>query len=259
MSSVLLALLVCMLPSYKPVYPSASFAPDTRCYELRTYTAAPGKLDDLLARFRNHTVKLFEKHGITNVGYWLPVDNKDNKLIYMVSFPSREARDAAFKEFGADPEWQKAYKESEANGKLLDKAPESLLLAATDYSPEIKKPGTKPAAEERSFELRIYKAAPGKLADLNARFRDHTVGLFTKHGMVNFGYWTPVDKAQGAEDTLVYLLIHKSKEAAGQSWRAFVSDPEWTAARDASEKNGKLLERAPESIYLKPTDFSPVR
>src|ERR1041385_5130867 len=94
-------------------------SPETRLYELRTYFASPGKLDDLQARFRDHTVKLFEKHGIKNIGYWVPIDNKENKLIYMVSFPSREAREASFKEFGADPEWQKVYKESEANGKLV--------------------------------------------------------------------------------------------------------------------------------------------
>src|SRR5436309_15468687 len=96
-------------------------SPDTRCYELRTYFAAPGKLEPLLARFRDHTMKLFEKHGITNIGYWAPADNKENKLIYMISFPSREARDLAFREFGADPEWQRVYKESEANGKLVEK------------------------------------------------------------------------------------------------------------------------------------------
>jgi hypothetical protein len=258
MCSMILALILCVTPCSIPANVPVTATIDTRCYELRTYTAAPGKLDDLLARFRNHTVKLFEKHGMTNVGYWLPVDNKENKLIYLLSFPNREARDAAFKEFGADPEWQKAYKESEANGKLVDKV-DSLLLTPTDYSPEIKKPKGEPAKAERSFELRIYKAASGKLADLNARFRDHTVGLFAKHGMVNFGYWTPMEKSRGAEDTLVYLIVHKSREVASESWRGFVSDPDWAKARDASEKNGKLLEKAPESIFMKPTDFSPAR
>ena len=108
-------------------------SPDTRCYELRTYYAAPGKLDSLLARFRDHTMKLFEKRQITNIGYSVPADNKDD-FIYMIAFPSREARDPAFKEFGADPEWQRVYKESEANGKLVDKI-NSLLLTAADSPP----------------------------------------------------------------------------------------------------------------------------
>src|SRR5216117_2392311 len=64
---------------------------DSRCFELRVYYAAPGKLDDLNARFRNHTMKIFEKHGMSNIGYWMPLDNPDHKLIYMISFPSRDA------------------------------------------------------------------------------------------------------------------------------------------------------------------------
>src|SRR5262249_40893157 len=92
---------------------------DTRVYELRTYYAAPDKLDALNDRFREHTVRLFEKHGITNVGYWVPVDNPDNKLIYLLSYPSREAREKSWQEFLADPDWQKAQKDSEVNGKLV--------------------------------------------------------------------------------------------------------------------------------------------
>ena len=254
-SLLLFALLLQHLAA-QPIAPLKTAAPDSRCYEIRTYTAAPGKLEELLARFRNHTVKLFEKHGITNIGYWVPQDNKENKLIYMIAFLNRDDRDKRFGEFGADPEWQRVYKESEANGKLVEKV-ESLMLKATDYTPEIKPVKDKTSAEPRSFELRIYKAAPDKLGDLNARFRDHTVALFKKHGMVNFGYWTPLEKSAGADDTLVYLIVHKSRPAAAESWRAFASDPEWAAARDASEKNGKLLDKPPASIYLVPTDFSP--
>ena len=91
---------------------------------MRVYYAAEGKMDALLARFRDHTCKLFEKHGMTNVGYWVPVENPDNKLIYIVSHPSREAAERAWPAFGADPDWKKAQKESEIGGKLLAKAPE---------------------------------------------------------------------------------------------------------------------------------------
>src|SRR5438874_13300297 len=172
---------------------------DTRCFELRTYYAAPGKLDDLHARFRDHTMKIFEKHGMTNIAYWVPLEKPDQRLIYMLAFPSRDAAKKAWKEFGADPEWQAAQKASEANGKLVLKA-ESVFLTPTDYSPEIK---PSKAGEPRTFELRTYKASPGKLTDLHARFRDHTFALFTKHGMTQFGYWTPMDKAKGADDTLI--------------------------------------------------------
>ena len=116
---------------------SAADKPQNRFFEFRTYNAVDGKLDALNARFRDHTVKLFEKHGMTNIGYWTPAegDKSKNTLIYILAFPDKEARNKAFKEFGADPEWQSAQKASEANGKLLVKAPESVFLTPTDYSP----------------------------------------------------------------------------------------------------------------------------
>ena len=104
-----------------------------RVFEIRTYYANEGKLDALLARFRDHTVTLFKKHGMTNVGYWVPADNKENKLVYMLAFPSREARNKAFKAFGADPDWQKAYKESTKDGRLVKKIVNE-FLAGTDFS-----------------------------------------------------------------------------------------------------------------------------
>src|SRR5438270_6942827 len=83
-----------------------------RVFELRAYTAAPGKMEALNARFRDHTCKLFEKHGMTNIGYWNPTDAKDaeQKLIYLLAFPSREAADASWKAFRADAEWKAAQK-----------------------------------------------------------------------------------------------------------------------------------------------------
>ena len=104
-----------------------------RVFEIRTYYANEGKLDALLARFRDHTVALFEKHGMTNVGYWVPADNKENKLVYILAFPSREARDQAFKAFSADPDWQKAYKESTKDGRLVKKIVNDFLVG-TDFS-----------------------------------------------------------------------------------------------------------------------------
>jgi hypothetical protein len=231
---------------------------DSRCFELRIYYAAPGKLDDLNARFRNHTMQIFEKHGMVNVGYWVPIDNPDNKLIYLLAFPSRDTAKKSWQEFFADPEWQKVQKESEANGKLVAKV-ESTFLSATDYSPEIK---VSKAEEARLFELRTYTAAAGKLKDLNARFRKHTCQLFEKHGMSNFGYWTPMDKDKGAEHTLIYILAHQNKSAADASWKAFREDPDWVAARKASEEmaGGSLtVPNGVKSVFMKPTDYSPTK
>ena len=240
--------------------PSSAAEKDARCFEMRTYFAAPGKLGDLLARFRNHTVKLFEKHGITNIGYWVPIENKDNKLVYVIAFPNREARegkDGSWKAFAADPEWQSARKASEANGKLVDKV-ESVFLSATDFSPAI----GPSAAGPRVFELRTYTTTTGNLGRLQARFRDHTLALFTKHGMTNLFYWTPMADQKNADSTLVYLLAHKDADAAKASFGAFRADPVWIAAKDASEKDGGGSLTVPDGVkseFLKATDFSPVR
>jgi hypothetical protein len=105
------------------------------------------------------------------------------------------------------------------------------------------------------YELRVYHAAPGKLGELLARFRDHTTKLFKKHGMREIAYWTPVDEPQG-ESTLIYILQHPSREAAAANWKAFQDDPEWKRVKEESEANGKLTEKV-DSTYLALTDFSP--
>ena len=109
---------------------------DTRVFEMRTYHAAAGKLDELNTRFRDHTVALFTKHGITNIGYWVPIENADNKLVYVLAYPSREARETSWKEFMGDPDWKAAQAASEVNGKLVDKV-EQRFMTATDFSPAV--------------------------------------------------------------------------------------------------------------------------
>jgi hypothetical protein len=108
-------------------------------YELRVYHAAPGKLSDLLTRFRDHTTKLFERHGMKNVAYWSPLDEPDktNLLIYILQHPSREAAAANWKSFQDDPEWKSVHDKSEMNGKLVDKV-DSTFMALTDFSPRLR-------------------------------------------------------------------------------------------------------------------------
>jgi hypothetical protein len=116
----------------------------------------------------------------------------------------------------------------------------------------------KPAAgKDRLFEMRTYTAAEGKLDALNARFRNHTNKLFEKHGMTLIGYWTPTD-GEKAKNTLIYILAYPDKEAREKSWKGFMADPDWNAARAASEKDGKLVTKV-ESVFLKPTDYSPIK
>jgi len=111
-------------------------AEPTRTFELRVYTTYDGKYNDLLARFRDHTTKLFEKHGMTNIGYWNPTDDpkKGKQLYYLLAFPSREAATKSWAAFRDDPEWQAVQKASEANGKIVEKV-ESVFMVPTDFSP----------------------------------------------------------------------------------------------------------------------------
>lgn len=238
-------------------------AEESRVYELRIYTCNEGKLDALLARFRNHTCKLFEKHGIGNVGYWVPVDKENGSettLIYVVEHKSREAAKESWKAFGADPEWQAARKASEEGGKILAKAPESIFMTPTDYSPPL---AIAKSGQPRVFEMRTYTTPEGKLDALHARFRDHTMKLFSKHGMTHLAYWVPVDKDKGAGTKLIYILAHASKEAGLASFTAFRADPDWIKAKTESEKDGPLTiqpqAEGVKSIYMKATDFSPIQ
>ena len=112
-------------------------------------------------------------------------------------------------------------------------------------------------AKNRVFELRTYTAHEGRLNDVVARFRNHTVKLFEKHGMTNIGYWVPED-APNSQNTLVYLLAHESREAAKKSWDDFRADPDWVKARTASEANGPIVAKT-ESVFLDPTDFSAIK
>ena len=105
------------------------------------------------------------------------------------------------------------------------------------------------------FELRIYHAAPGKIDDLLARFRDHTIKIFDRHGLKSVAYWRPVDEPERS-NTLVYILEHPSREAAVANWKSFQDDPEWKSVKEKSEANGKLTVRM-DSTYMELTDFSP--
>ena len=113
------------------------------------------------------------------------------------------------------------------------------------------------AQSPRVYELRTYHCMPGRLEALKARFRQHTTKLFVKHGMKNIGYWTPAD-APDSQNTLIYIVAHESRDAAKKSWTDFNNDPEWKAVRDASEKDGKIVEKV-DPVYMTPTDFSALK
>jgi hypothetical protein len=235
-------------------------------FEMRTYYANPGKFDAMMTRFRDHTCALFEKHGMVNVGYFVPEFNPDGKLVYVLGFADADARVAAWKAFADDPQWQKAYKESEVDGVLVGKV-ESLLLVPTDFSPAYS-PSASDAAK-KVYELRDYTATKGNLDGLLARFRDHTCKLFETHGMTNVIYFTLAPKQDSEEKQelvdrkLIYFLAHDSEAAAKESFDAFRKDPAWDAARKESEaKAGGSLTEAEggvKSAFFLPTDYSPLK
>ena len=233
-------------------------AHDTRVYELRTYYANEGKLDDLVARIRDHTTALFAKRGIENVGYWVPKDNPDNKLIYIIAFPSRLDQESMWKSFQADPDWKAAAKASSKNGRLIKKI-EAVFMQTTEYSMPIKKIQASP---ERLFELRTYICNEGMRRHLDARFRDHTIGLFDKHGIENIAYFHPMPDQEGGTSTLIYIVAHESEEGREEAFGNQREDEDWKSAAAASVERagGRMtIEGGVTGELFVPTDFSAMK
>jgi hypothetical protein len=107
------------------------------------------------------------------------------------------------------------------------------------------------------YELRTYTAKDGKLENVLTRFRDHTARIFEKHGMKNIGYWVPAD-SPASQNTLIYILAHKNREAAKASWDAFRADPDWIKVKSESEANGAIVDKVV-SVFMNPADFSKLK
>jgi hypothetical protein len=140
---------------------------------------------------------------------------------------------------------------------LLQTLPVVTLLPSALWAAGQQGNGDSTQSSAAVYELRVYHAAPGKLVDLQARFRNHTIKIFDRHGMKSVAYWIPLDEPQKS-DTLIYILRHPSREAATANWKSFQDDPEWQSVRDKSEENGKLVEKV-DSTFMALTDFSPLR
>ena len=128
-------------------------------------------------------------------------------------------------------------------------------MNAADYSPKF---ANDQQGKDTVFELRTYRTNKGKLENLDARFRDHTIRIFNRFGMQSVAYWHPTDKPD-SNDTLIYILRHDSRGAAKKSWESFGADPEWRKVARESQKDGKFLRESPESIYIRATDYSAIR
>ena len=230
------AIRLLLLPILTILSTLAANGAENRVFEMRTYYANEGKLDELLTRFRDHTAA----------------------LIYFLSYPSREARKTSWKAFGSDPAWKAAFAASKVNGKLVGKV-ESQFLTFTDYSPKLK---IKKSRSPRFFELRTYSAAEGMMGHLDNRFENNTIQIFKKNGMTNVVYWHLMADQEGHGNTLVYLLAFDSKKAQAKAWDDFRADAEWkVVAKESVEKagGGLLVKKGVKSITLNPTDFSPMQ
>jgi hypothetical protein len=232
-------------------------------YEMRIYTAAPGKKAELDARFRDHTISLFKKHGMTPVGffhvYTAPGAPADDRLFYIMGYKDRATRDSAWSAFAQDPEWQKVYAESQKDGSLT--APggiQNIFLSPAEYSPKL---NLTPSPVARHFEYRTYTANPGKLENIHARFRDHTMRIFSRIGMTNYLYWRPVADQPAQTDKMMYLMAYPTPAARTTMWQAFGADEEWKKVSAESQVDGQLLKNpgGVVSVQLTPTDYSPLR
>jgi hypothetical protein len=235
-------------------------APEIGLYELRSYTAADGKLDQLTARLRDHEAPLFRKHGMIPVAFFQtapgPGQPEVARLYYILGYKDRAARDAAWTAFSADPDWKSAYKVTAANGALQTQIA-NVFLSPAGYSPKLNLDAN---GGPRLFELRTYTANPGKLEAIHDRFRDHTLALFAKHGMTSILYWRPTPGQDGGYDSkMVYMLAYPNLAARNADWAAFSADPDWIKASNDSQKNGVLLKGKPDAVFLTPLPFSSLK
>ncbi|MGV3486624.1 MAG: NIPSNAP family protein [Planctomycetaceae bacterium] len=234
-----------------------------KLYELRFYTTHPGKLPDLHARFRDHTMKLFEKHGMENVIYWtvkkgIKEDggDVDNMLVYIIAHKDEAAKDASWKAFLNDPEWKAVAANSEKNGKILAKPPRAILMRETDFSTGQQSVGDAASASSRLWELRQYNDGPERVPSTVDRFGSGEKELFTKNGMQTVYFWTATDQS-----AFIYLLAHKDQAAADASWKGFMTDfrPFMEQYRASHPDLPKGRGNGNEVRYLVPTDYSPLK
>ena len=231
---------------------------DASIYILSTITAKPGKLDAVHALLKDRLIPQAARLGLPTLGIFVPVENAGERIFTLNSFPSPAAAEKATAGIKDDAELKAAMGQL---GELADESKKepTRVMTAADFSPAIAIAAGK---EARVFELRTYTTTPGNLPLLHARFRDHTIALFAKHGMTNLWYWQLLPDQKGADNTLIYLLSHASTDAAKASFDAFRADPDWSTARKASEEKGGGSLTVPDgvkSVFLKATDYSPLK
>ena len=236
------------LPDRSPRMPRVDVGP---IFELRIYAAAEDRLGHLIKRFREHTDRLFRKHKMEPIAYWLPTDGtakEKRRFVYILKHPSRYAAYKNWNGFTHDPEWKRGVLEQPEFQRLLSKRPESIFLTPKQFR-NASTPSTKPGI----YELRIHTAAKGQLVTLQKSHRQQVVGLHLKYGIRDIGSWFAYDRPE-SENTLYTLLRHTARKQADLNWKALESDPMWKKVG----ANGKLIQKT-ERLYLKPLEFSPLK
>ena len=229
-------------------------------YDFRVYQAAPGKLDALHARLRDHQIPILEQHGIWTQAVFTPAGENPDQLVHLLTAAEGlQWMEEGWAGLRGDPKWLEVVAETENDGKLVTREGHQRLIQ-TYWSPVF--PPEK-SAKPRVFELRTYSCPdPSKHTALLRRFHNHTMKLFEKHGMENIVYWLPEERPE-SQQRLVYLLAHDSEAAAKESFAAFRKDPDWITAKEASEKaaGGSLTnkEKGVVSEFLVATEYSPLR
>lgn len=209
---------------------------DNLLYELRTYFANPGMLDRLVSRFENHTFRFFAKHDMQVIGLWLPLNNPENKLVYVLSFADQEACAKSWDEFKNDAEWLAVKQESIREGELVASL-KSVFMHTLDFSPE-----HLTFAENHVFELQIYKNTPGNRELLRLLFNKHNMTLFQKHGIGTIQYWETSKQEVDKSNLLICLLVRSQEDI-----------------KKADEPAKDFLSGFIKSEYLRAVSFSPLK
>ncbi len=197
-------------------------------YEARSYYAIGGKIGGLIERMKTRIQPIFARHGMEALGYWIEDIGEGNKLFFILKFADFADREARWKAFMADPDFQALKSEP-----LVMDYIENRLLRLTSYSPE-------PNTNDPIVEVRIYDTLPGRFQKLHDRFTNHTLEIFQRHGIRSIGYWT---EEVGTGSRLFYMTGYDDFGSRQQKWSAFMADPDWQKARADSEADGPIIKK----------------
>ena len=223
-------------------------------FEIRIYDVTTNKMDGVLERFRETVDPIRRRHGICAVGYWTAITPTGEKYVYLMKAASAADLATREKAFGADPDFQAGFAASNRkHGKTLDHITTIPLI--TDPAAQFNFTPTDPF---RTFELRQYSVPAAKLAAFRARWRDHAIPIYARHGLQSIGWWQAAKPDPTGRETFICLLAGTSPAAIQKAIADFHADPEWRAITEQTEQDGPLRDGVV-TLTLRPTEFSALR